>query len=669
MAVKDTGITADPTSGIEFLRGLDAERPVSTGDYRLPLAYIATDVGRLYLDVGGGWFTVGVGGGSDHNVLSATHLDSLTASVVAGDLIIGNATPAWARLAKGTDGQVLTLVSGLPAWAAAATTYTDENAQDAVGGILVDSATIDFTYADATPSITASVIQAAIDHGTIGGLADDDHTQYLLVAGTRALTGNWNPGAFTIGNFDFTAKPLTVQVFDANFALADNAGDPRITWDSTDYIEYARADNRWNFALGSTTRGRIGRILGTGFGIMANGFVHAGTTITGPTNRTAGDLTGERLIVPNATLLTGLISQFGGPIGLTASGVLRFYDDDNSNYVGIKSPATAQSENWVINLPSDDPAAGEFVSVASVASPSVLLEYVANPITAHEAAADPHTGYVLESLLDVKGDIYAATADNTVARLAVGANKTILGADSATATGLKYLVRSTTAELAGVAVAESAGSDETVPFGDHAHAHGALGAIANAHAHGDISTSGLKETKVIMAQDWRPASTQTSTTGPGGPTFSELAGPTNDSDDWYIAFTNGGAKEYAVVTFIMPDNYDGGTITYRVVWMTSSSTSTHTAVWGLAGRSYGNGETVDQAYGTAIEVSQDATATAYQVLHTSVSSAVTLAGTPAGGEYVKLRIYRDPTNGSDDLTVPALLIGVVIEYGITALSS
>lgn len=42
------------------------------------------------------------------------------------------------------------------------------------------------------------------------------------------------------------------------------------------------------------------------------------------------------------------------------------------------------------------------------------------------------------SIVDAKGDIIAATADNTVARLAVGANNTVLTADSTTATGLKW---------------------------------------------------------------------------------------------------------------------------------------------------------------------------------------------------------------------------------------
>lgn len=43
------------------------------------------------------------------------------------------------------------------------TQYTDEMAQDAVGGILVDSSEIDFTYNDATPSITASIVAGSID--------------------------------------------------------------------------------------------------------------------------------------------------------------------------------------------------------------------------------------------------------------------------------------------------------------------------------------------------------------------------------------------------------------------------------------------------------------------------------------------------------------------------
>ena len=45
---------------------------------------------------------------------------------------------------------------------------------------------------------------------------------------------------------------------------------------------------------------------------------------------------------------------------------------------------------------------------------------------------------IIPNLVDAKGDIIAATAADTVARLAVGSNDQVLTADSSTATGLKW---------------------------------------------------------------------------------------------------------------------------------------------------------------------------------------------------------------------------------------
>jgi hypothetical protein len=45
---------------------------------------------------------------------------------------------------------------------------------------------------------------------------------------------------------------------------------------------------------------------------------------------------------------------------------------------------------------------------------------------------------IAKTIVDAKGDIIAATAADTVARLAVGANNSVLTADSAEATGLKW---------------------------------------------------------------------------------------------------------------------------------------------------------------------------------------------------------------------------------------
>jgi hypothetical protein len=57
---------------------------------------------------------------------------------------------------------------------------------------------------------------------------------------------------------------------------------------------------------------------------------------------------------------------------------------------------------------------------------------------AHVAAADPHPGYVLESAIAAKGDLYVGTADNTVGILTVGSDDEILIADSGETTGLKW---------------------------------------------------------------------------------------------------------------------------------------------------------------------------------------------------------------------------------------
>jgi hypothetical protein len=50
----------------------------------------------------------------------------------------------------------------------------------------------------------------------------------------------------------------------------------------------------------------------------------------------------------------------------------------------------------------------------------------ASGLTTHEGAADPHTGYVLESLVDAVGDLIVGSADNVVARLAKGTDAQVL---------------------------------------------------------------------------------------------------------------------------------------------------------------------------------------------------------------------------------------------------
>jgi len=58
----------------------------------------------------------GGGGVSKHNLLSTSHVDTLTGTVVRGDLVVGDATPNWARLPKGAANSVLACDGTDPAW-------------------------------------------------------------------------------------------------------------------------------------------------------------------------------------------------------------------------------------------------------------------------------------------------------------------------------------------------------------------------------------------------------------------------------------------------------------------------------------------------------------------------------------------------------------------------
>jgi len=118
-------------------------------------------------------------------------------------------------------------------------------------------------------------------------------------------------------------------------------------------------------------------------------------------------------------------------------------------------------------------------------------------------------------------------------------------------------------------------------------------------------------------------------------------------------------QEIAWWTVAMPSDWNGGTVTAKFYW-TATGTSTNNVQWEIAGRSYGDLETIDQAVGTAQVVSDAHSATASQVQITDATPAITFGGTPAAGELVMIRVRRDVAN--DNLAVDAMLLGVMISY-------
>jgi len=63
--------------------------------------------------------------------------------------------------------------------------YTDEQAQDAVGGMIADTATVNLTYTDATPELKADVLPAGIKLDDLG--TPDDNTDLDATTGHHGL--------------------------------------------------------------------------------------------------------------------------------------------------------------------------------------------------------------------------------------------------------------------------------------------------------------------------------------------------------------------------------------------------------------------------------------------------------------------------------------------------
>ena len=131
------------------------------------------------------------------------------------------------------------------------------------------------------------------------------------------------------------------------------------------------------------------------------------------------------------------------------------------------------------DLVTDLPADFEVFGQAVATSLADLLGGTTDQVLAKNSNTDMDFKWVTSddanaiqnTIVDAKGDLIAASANDTPARLAVGANGETLIADSSTATGLKWFSLAKTAtdyqaasvnNPAGTAYAASAGTDPTV---------------------------------------------------------------------------------------------------------------------------------------------------------------------------------------------------------------
>lgn len=115
-------------------------------------------------------------------------------------------------------------------------------------------------WVDVRPLVTGTGVGAAVtDHGSLSGLADDDHTQYFLADGTRAMTGNieldgnWlsgdggNEGVFVASDGDVgIGESSPSDMLEVAGFIRTTASEPRVRWEDTD-----TTDQNWQFQVAS----------------------------------------------------------------------------------------------------------------------------------------------------------------------------------------------------------------------------------------------------------------------------------------------------------------------------------------------------------------------------------------------------------------------------------
>lgn len=157
-----------------------------------------------------------------------------------------------------------------------------------------------------------------------------------------------------------------------------------------------------------------------------------------------------------------------------------------------------------------------------------------------------------------------------------------------------------------------------------------------------------------------PASAMYPSTTAGCATLSQVESSTNDVNIKTLAFDGAGTdKKYAEFGIQSPTYWDASTITVQFVWYAAAGSGT--VNWEAQGLALSDDDALDTAYGTLQEVTD--TLLAIGDVHiTAETSAITVAGSPVAGDWLQIKIARDPANDTD--TSDALLMGVRIRFGI-----
>jgi hypothetical protein len=361
------GIGITPTAYLHVAAGTNA---AGTAPFKLTSGVALDTIEDGALEYHGShlYFSIGAvryqldqqSGVAPHAILSATHTDTLVGTVVRGDVIVGNSTPAWARLARGSANAFLRTDGTDVAWSTgflaitAAKTLTVQNSLTLSG--------TDTKALTLTGSLTVGADTSITGGGTLA-LASFNLT--IPATGTAAV----GAGTLTVA----TANDVSTNAHTHTVTASNSPGAAAalLKTDASGYLAVVRL----GLAVYPPTES---------LDVNGNAYIHGGNLFLGPVAAGAGN-----------------------------TGHLEFRElaANGTNVVGFKAPDSITAD-VIWTLPNADGSAGQ----AIVTSGAGVLSWAAPAPGAHDIVS-LHT-YTGGAALDVFG----LSAPNTIARLTPSSN-------------------------------------------------------------------------------------------------------------------------------------------------------------------------------------------------------------------------------------------------------
>ncbi len=197
-----------------------------------------------------------------------------------------------------------------------------------------------------------------------------------------------------------------------------------------------------------------------------------------------------------------------------------------------------------------------------------------------------------------------------------------------------------------------AGTDETGGGISHAPSDGKMYGSKNGSWQ-EITAGGATAGRMmipIMAGSMQPSASG------GSGVLTNVATSANMPDVQTLNFHQN-TQQHCQFAIPLPKRWNRGTITARFRWSHAATTTNFGCVWGIQAVAVGDDEAINQAYGTAVEVT-DTGGTTNRLYVSSETAAFTVANTPADGDTIFFRIYRKAADAADTLAIVARLHGV-----------